>query len=196
MMRIASVRMRRLRSMPAKPPAVASTATRTSSMTTVSGVNTRVRTGAMFSTTCCLASTSQMATTRPRVLTGESDTIHAPPVGPPPHTGASQLGQQPQNNRGVQCGEYPYGAARGERVEVEHNRQAGKRNDQCCRHGPGNSTFPRKVRRQEGENEQPQIARQGRAVDDPAHAGLNRHPAPTASARTTVSPRQGAVPAS
>ncbi|MNW56935.1 hypothetical protein D3C74_346940 [compost metagenome] len=57
------MRMRRPRSVSSREPAVASTTKSTSSMTTVSGVKTRVRTGAMFSTTFCLASTSQAATT-------------------------------------------------------------------------------------------------------------------------------------
>ena len=78
----------------------------------------------------------------------------------------------------MQGGEHPGGTVRGERVDVEDDRQGGERDEQCRRHRPGEAPLPREVRGQEGEDEQAQVAHQGRAVVDPGRAGLDRHARP------------------
>ena len=78
----------------------------------------------------------------------------------------------------MQGGEHPGGSGWGERVDVEHDRQDGKRDDQCRRHRTGEAPLPREVRGQEGEDEQAQVAHQGCTVVDPGRAGLDRHARP------------------
>ena len=113
-----------------------------------------------------------------RELAGKPDEIHAPLIGPPPPSDIGHSGQHPQDDRSVQGGEHPGGAAWGERVEVEHDRQGGKRDDQCRRHGSGEAPLPREVRGQEREDEQAQVAHQGCAVVDPGSTDLDRDARP------------------
>ncbi len=78
----------------------------------------------------------------------------------------------------MQDGEQLGGTARGERVDVDHDRQHGKGDEQHRSHARGEPAGPHEVAGEEGEDQQAEVARLGCAVVEPGQPCLDRNAGP------------------